>query len=97
LLKGLFGEYKKSMEMLWTIEDKFGAIFGILVHKVCRKIKKTRVAYKDKIGKQSKLPETTTFNSELRFEKMNNCWKCIDKEKPSINPKFGLVHFLFMI
>jgi hypothetical protein len=37
--------------------------------KMCRKRKKTHVAYMDKMGKQSKLLQTITFSSELIFEK----------------------------
>jgi len=36
--------------------------------KMCKKKKKTQVAYKNKMGKQSKLVWTITFSSELKFE-----------------------------
>jgi hypothetical protein len=56
--------------------------------KMCRKRKKTHVAYKDKMGKQSKLPQTITFSSELIFGKTNSHWKGIKEENTYIHPKF---------
>jgi hypothetical protein len=55
---------------------------------MCRKRKKTHVAYKDKMGKQSKLLQTITFSSKLRFEQTNSHWKGLEEEKTSIHPKF---------
>jgi hypothetical protein len=40
--------------------------------KMCRKRKKTPIAYMDKLGKKNKILQTITFNLELMFEKMNN-------------------------
>jgi hypothetical protein len=56
--------------------------------KMCRKRKKTHVAYKDKLGKQPKLLSDHNFQLELRFEKTNSCWKGIEEEKTYIHPKF---------
>jgi hypothetical protein len=55
---------------------------------MCRKRKKTHVAYKDKMEKQSKLLETITLSLKLKFEKMNSCWKGIEEEMTNIHPKF---------
>jgi hypothetical protein len=49
--------------------------------------KEDTVAYRGKMRKQSKLPETITFSSELRFEKTNSHWKGIEEENPYINPR----------
>jgi hypothetical protein len=47
--------------------------------KICTKRQKTPIAYKDKMGKSSKLLKTITFRSELRFEKMNSFQKGIEE------------------
>jgi hypothetical protein len=56
--------------------------------KMYMKRKKTPKAYKDTLGKQSKLPWTITLSSELKFEQMNSHWKSIEEKKTYIHPKF---------
>jgi hypothetical protein len=43
--------------------------------KMFRKRKKTHVAYRAKMEKESKLLKTITICSKLRFLKMNSQWK----------------------
>jgi hypothetical protein len=42
------------------------------------------------MGKIVKTSIDHNFSSELRFGKMNSCWKGIEEEKPYINPKIDL-------
>jgi len=42
------------MEILWTIEDNHGAIFGIWVHKLYKMSEKTHVVVRDKNEKTIK-------------------------------------------
>jgi hypothetical protein len=70
------GPYKTNMK----------PYFGYGYIKMCRKRNKTHVAYMDKMGKQSKLPQTITFILELIFEKTNSRWKGIEEEKPYTHP-----------
>jgi hypothetical protein len=54
----------------------------------CARREKILVAYRDKLGKQSKFLSTKTFSLELKFEQTNSHWKCLKEEKTYIKQKF---------